>query len=310
MASKFIPAFSGPLNAIALDSWLGKVSDNLTLYEETKSDKSPSLKVATKIRLVGASMHEPTMENWWSLGRDEYLKLADYEEFEKKIRGRFIPKAQKLIALRNFHLCSQGRLQFSEYAGLLAEFFGAIPDKAVTSAGHKQHLLFHSHPLLLLRIMALPDFKFDEIKLDDLTSLLAMQWDSLIAEGPGRPRAAAQATPTSTTSSPPTGATITLAELEAERARIVAAKGCFRCHKVPGDPGWVQHIGRTCPGDVTKGITPGRDFSPSTSTAPIKKEPVGAAFPSADVWMSDEQEKQFWQDADTDSEDEDDAAEA
>lgn len=275
MASKFIPVFNGPISATAIEAWLGQCTDGFIIYAETKGEKSPDLKVTTQIRLVGAQMQESTMQAWWAAGRVEYLKISTYTDFEKRIRERFIPKAQKLIALRSFYLCSQGRLQFAEYAALLAEYHSAVSSTSVSITGYKQHLLFHSHSLLLLRIMAMPSFDLDTIKFDELASLMAMQWDSLIAKGPSR--TSTRPTPPPTIPFSGSAGSSALPPLnETEKAHLSAAKGCWRCRKVPSDAGWVSHVGRTCPGDAANGIAPGRDFVPGPP--PVKREPVGVVF--------------------------------
>ena len=42
--------------------------------------------------------------------------------------------------------------------------------------------------------------------------------------------------------------------------------------KAPTDPNWVHHVGRTCPGDASRGITPGHNF------VKVKQETASAAI--------------------------------
>jgi hypothetical protein len=109
MASKIIAPFVGPLTPAAIDEWLSQCEDGFAIYASTKSDKSPELDAVTQIRLTGTQLHEPSTAAWWNAGRKEFLKLASWDLFEKKIRARFMAKGYKLIALRMFFLCSQGK---------------------------------------------------------------------------------------------------------------------------------------------------------------------------------------------------------
>jgi hypothetical protein len=181
MASKIAPVFSGPLTAASITQWLAAVEDAYAIFEATKPEKVASLSESMKIRIAGTQLQEPSMLAWWNLGREEMLKLGTYDGFTTKIKKRFIPKAQKLIALRDFYLCSQGASHFAEYAAALADARTAAGEKEIDAKTYKYHLLFHSHPHLL-RIMALPDLNLDNTSFDDLVSLVSLTWDSFIAE--------------------------------------------------------------------------------------------------------------------------------
>ncbi|KAF5338089.1 hypothetical protein D9611_014190 [Ephemerocybe angulata] len=283
MASKITPVFTGPLNGTSLKLWLAQVEDNFAIYEATNSkpDKAVTLEPKMKIRIAGTQLHEPTTAAWWAASRAECLKLETYELFVSKLEKRFIPKAQKMISLRTFYLCSQGRSHFADYAAALAEARNVVTEKEVDGKTYKYHLLFHSHPQLLLRIMALPDFNLESTSFDDLASLMSMQWDSLLADGSGRPstRSERSAVPTPAPGAPPyvpsfnpgsSSSPVPAPLTDAEREFISQNGGCWRCRKLPTDYGWTKHIGRTCPGDPSKGISPGRDYvAPSI----VKQEP-------------------------------------
>lgn len=157
MASKIVSAFDGPLTPTALDAWLGQCEDGFAIYASTKSEKTPDLDVQTKIRLVGTQLHEPSMAAWWNANRKEFLKLATWDLLEKQIRNRFMPKGYKLIALRTFFLCAQEDLTFTEYAAALAEARNAVGPSVISANIYKYQLLFHAHPILVLRIAAIPD---------------------------------------------------------------------------------------------------------------------------------------------------------
>ena len=90
---------------------------------------------------------------------------------------------------------------------------------------------------------------------------------------------------------------------DTERVRLSAAKGCWRCRKIPTDAGWVPHVGRTCPGDAANGVQPGRDFIPG-----IKTEIAAGIFLAADTsedqpeYDADEYSNAFYAVDDSDSE--------
>ena len=225
------------------------------------------------------------MAAWWTAKRDDYAALASYKLFEAKIRARFLPKGQKILALRDFFQCRQGRLSFNDYASALTEARNTIPTGStlIPTSIFKFHLLFHSHPTLQLRIMGIHTFDIEAATLgiDNLVSLLSMQWDSLIAEGVIRGPSTSVGLGTGYSNA----AQVTHARLptlsDPERSRLTSLNGCWRCRKVPTDLGWIKHVGRTCPGDSSKGITPGIDYvapADSAGTSEVKKEFAGAVL--------------------------------
>ena len=299
MASKVVSAFNGPITPTALEAWLGQCEDGFAIYTSTKSDKTPDLDVPTKIRLTGTHLHEPSMAAWWNANRKEFLKLASWDALEKQIRSRFMPKGYKLMALRSFFLCSQGKSTFSDYAATLAEARNGVGPSIISASIYKYQLLFHAHPILVLRIVAIPDFDIDSIGFDDLVALMNMQFESLAAEGNlGRLLITARASP-----APLSSATRLPFLDDTERDRLSAAKGCWRCRKIPTDAGWVPHVGRTCPGDAANGVQPGRDFVPG-----IKTEIAAGIFLAADTsedqpeYDADEYSNAFYAADDSDSE--------
>jgi hypothetical protein len=175
MASKIIPSFVGPITPSAVDEWLSQCEDGFVIYASMKSEKSPALDVVTKICLTGTQLQEPTAAAWWNAGRKEFLKLATWELFEKQIHTRFMAKGHRLLALHTFFLCMQGKLPFLEYAAALTKAWNLTGLIAITSTIYKYQLLFHSHNILLLCIMALSDFDIDTITVNSLTSFMFMQ---------------------------------------------------------------------------------------------------------------------------------------
>ncbi|KIJ27270.1 hypothetical protein M422DRAFT_191235 [Sphaerobolus stellatus SS14] len=143
MASKILSPFVGPLTPSAIEEWLGQCEDGFTIYATTKNEKTPALTVEIQVRLTGTQLQEPSAAAWWSAGRKEFLKLESWAAFEKQIKARFMPKGYKLIALRTFFLCSQGRLPFLEYASILTEARNITGSTAITPTIYKYQLLFH-----------------------------------------------------------------------------------------------------------------------------------------------------------------------
>jgi hypothetical protein len=178
MASKIIPSFVGPITPSAIDKWLSQCKDGFAIYASTKSEKSPALNVVTQIHLTGTQLQEPTAAAWWNAGRKECLKLATWELFEKQIHTRFMAKGYRLLALLTFFLCMWGKLPFLEYAAALMKAQNLTGSTAITSTIYRYQLLFHSHNILLLHIMALPDFDINTITVDSLTFLMSMQRES------------------------------------------------------------------------------------------------------------------------------------
>jgi hypothetical protein len=150
MASKIIAPFVGPLMPASINEWLSQYEDGFAIYTSTKLDKSPKLNAVTQIRLTGTQLHEPSMAAWWNAGRKEFLKLASWDLFEKKIHVRFMAKGYKLIALHMFFLCSQGKTPFLKYAVALTKACNVVGTIAISTSIYKYQLLFHSHTVLLL----------------------------------------------------------------------------------------------------------------------------------------------------------------
>jgi len=149
--------------------------------------------------------------------------------------------------------------------------------------------------------MALPNFDIDTISVDGLISLMSMQWESIVTEGIGRSSAcpATLISTTAATSPAASSAACTPPPLtDAEHTHLTHAGGCWRCQKVPGDPGWVKHVGRMCPGDSAQGVSPGRDF------VKVKQEIAGAVLLSINCSGKDQPNtagEDFYPDDKTDS---------
>ena len=187
MASKIVPTFTGPLMPAAIEAWLRTCEDGFEVYAVTKTEKALELDAVTKICLTGMQLQERITAAWWNSKCKDHLKLMMWDAFQEKIHACFLPKGQKITALQHFFLCHQGKLSLDEYASMLTMARNAILDgsNVIPTSIFKYQLLFHSHPTLLLRVMAIYNFDIDSLTLgiDNLISLMSMQWDSLSAEG-------------------------------------------------------------------------------------------------------------------------------
>ncbi|KAH6903473.1 hypothetical protein BKA70DRAFT_1301081 [Coprinopsis sp. MPI-PUGE-AT-0042] len=245
--SKIVPSYSGPLTANGLKVWLGQVEDAMENYVDTHKDTK--LEPKTRIRLTGAALLEPAMSEWWSQGRTGYLALDAWEKFVEKIKDRFLPVGWKMEALEKFYGCMQGKRDFQTFSGELAQCHGALPSSTISAQIFKYHILFYSHPQLYLRMRALPDFDIEKTdqSVDQLIALMSHQWESLMADI--GPRSSRPMHPSSTvslrTSVTASGIRQALPQSQAsssylseeDRKELDRLKGCYNCHRKPGDPG-------------------------------------------------------------------------
>ncbi|KAF9481278.1 hypothetical protein BDN70DRAFT_931048 [Pholiota conissans] len=305
MSNKIVPQFSGPLTANGLKQWLGACEDGFDNYQDTHEDKVLSVK--TRIRLTGAALAEPQMAEWWSAGRKEYVELKLWESFVEKLKDRFMPIDWKTDALEMFYRCNQGKMDFRTFASTLAQTINALPSGTISSTIHKHHLLFHCNPHLYLRMRAVPGFSIDDSTQtpDKLISLMAAQWDSLVADNSSRVSRITPATPSTIplTISPPSTTSYPkfVPPTEQEKAELSAAHGCWNCRGKPGDPDWIPHQRQNCPGNPTIGARPGRDFVPKTEPTP-KKLVAAAALSThpSDSTDSEADDYEFYLDNDSD----------
>ncbi|PPR06915.1 hypothetical protein CVT26_004102, partial [Gymnopilus dilepis] len=170
------------------------------------------------------------------------------------VRDRFVPGNWKLQALAAFYAISQGSSDFTTFVTNLQSARNALGSAGkgftISDGLFKNHILFHCHPLLRLRVLAMPGLVYENIKSDGLISLLSGTWDSMVAEG-AIPRKLAvttsgplRALPTATSS----GATFPKRYLSMDKEAIRAAGGCFKCGDTPATPGWKPgHNSYNCP---------------------------------------------------------------
>jgi hypothetical protein len=281
MSNKIVSPFAGPLTANGLKVWLGSCEDGFENYEDTHDKK---LTPKTRIRLTGAALTEPHMAEWWVSGKTEFLALASWEQFVKRVKDRFMPVNWKMDALEQFYSCSQGKRDFRSFAADLTQCLGTLPPSTISVAVYKYHLLFLAHPLLYLRMRALQSFDIEDKSQtpDELIALMGSQWDSLIADTTARsgrssaltslppftgiPLVSTSSAVPVTSSPSPRYTPIT----EEEKAALTAVRGCWNCRGKPTDPGWFPHQRHTCPGNSALGIRPGRDYqAPTTANTAV-----------------------------------------
>ncbi|KAF8521392.1 hypothetical protein BU17DRAFT_64885 [Hysterangium stoloniferum] len=267
MATKIIISFAGPLTPTVIEGWLCQCEDRFSIYTSTKTEKAPDLNIEMKIRLMGTNMQELTIAAWWNAGHMEFLRLESWETFEKQIRNRFMPKGYKMVALHTFFLCAQNHLPFLQYSATLADAHNALGPNIIMAAIYKYQLLFHAHHMLVLRIMVIPDFVLEDISFNNLVALMSMQWESFVMEilathSTLRTSPMADSIspipPLPQANEPQNSNPLSLTDCE----RLSAVGGCWRCQKVPTDSRWTPHIGHTCPGDPSQGVSPSPDFVP------------------------------------------------
>ncbi|KAF7328541.1 Reverse transcriptase domain-containing protein [Mycena venus] len=175
-------------------------------------------------------MEESAAAMWWNENRADLKGLKSWDLFAQK----------------------QGSSTFAKFAESLQNARNALAGAGVgytiSNSILKNHLLFHSHPILRLRVTGMNELPFATMKVDNLIATMSLTWDSLLAEGVIK-LPASLPTPASAS---PAFAPLTQAEKEALRA----ANGCYHCRKTPQTPGWIKHRSDNCPSDAALGIPP------------------------------------------------------
>ncbi|KAJ7097043.1 hypothetical protein B0H15DRAFT_797777 [Mycena belliarum] len=287
---------------VSIHSWLGRCEDTFETWQAQSTDKA--LEARTLITLAGLRMEETMAATWWSENRAELKKLKTWEEFAQKVKDRFVPSNWRMTALSAFYAIYQGALPFPEFAKTLQRARNSLASAGtgytISDSILKNHLLFHAHPVLRLRVCGQQDFSFASMKVDGLVANMSATWESLIAEKVIKPapnmlpspntstHPSASSLPTPTSASPaasaPTFRPLTYAEKEALRA----AHRCYHCRKTPQTPGWVKHRSDSCPGDSALGIPPRASAHVVAAVGPVGFSaayeegyaPIAVVFPS------------------------------
>jgi hypothetical protein len=225
-----IPKLAGDLDAAAIMAWLNSCHDS---FEVHTAVNNAVLTPATQITLAGLKMESPTARAWWHENRDELKALPTWAEFDRRVRERFMPANWKMDALARFYLITQGSAPFSSFVTSLQESRNAIAlagvGFTVSDSVFKNYLLFFCHPILSLRVRAMPSMNYATVRVEPLISLLSFSWDTLVAERLIRPTLA----PHSAVSNNPHPPTSSMTLSDKERDTLRAAGGCFRCKRTP-----------------------------------------------------------------------------
>ncbi|KAJ3489628.1 hypothetical protein NLJ89_g11511 [Agrocybe chaxingu] len=149
-----LPSLSAPLTAVSVLAWLGLCEDSFEAWGYL--NPSHTLEVKVQILTAGLKMEASAAAQWWSDNRVELKALTTWEKFAERVRDRFIPSNWKLHALKDFYSLSQGSGSFSDFAARLQAARNTLGSAGkgftINDSIFKNHLLFHSHNLLCLRI--------------------------------------------------------------------------------------------------------------------------------------------------------------
>ncbi|KAJ6553204.1 hypothetical protein B0H19DRAFT_1295858 [Mycena capillaripes] len=274
MSKLDVPKFKGPMSPAAIIQWLNRVTDAYVVFVAFNDDK----KLTSQVRILyaGLAFEEEKTMAWWESNREDLKKLTKWDEFTVRVLARFAPDSWKAEAARVYYTIHQHSPPYSEFATELESAriaVGTTGGLTITDRIHINHLLFHAHNTLQRRVLALPGFDLEKVTVDELTSVMSTTWQSLIAERLVHMTTSIPVILSPLVTLPTPTASLRLPPLDdAERKWISDASGCWKCHKSPSSPGWTPHIGRTCPGDASMGILPGRDY------VVVKQEPAATIF--------------------------------
>ncbi|KAJ7796362.1 hypothetical protein B0H14DRAFT_3494914 [Mycena olivaceomarginata] len=251
------PKLTEELTPAAIDGWLSRCEDTYKAWLAMNPEKSLAPKV--RITLAGLRMEQKAAATWWNENRAAGPEgTGDMGSICRE-------------ALTAFYAICQNSSDFPAFVTQLKNTRNAL-----TSAGKgysipdsifKNHLLFHCHPLLRLRVSDQPGFAYENLQVDGLIGNMTTSWLSLVAECVIRVPTAAPA-PTSSlpsvlspslpvaTSAPAAPAPFIHSLTQAEKDTLRAAGGCYHCKKTPQSPGWVRHRSESCPSDSALGIPP------------------------------------------------------
>ncbi|KAJ7769766.1 hypothetical protein B0H14DRAFT_2632658 [Mycena olivaceomarginata] len=268
MSKLEFPKLTESLTPAVIHGWLGRCEDTYEAWQAMNQDKT--IAPGTLITLAGLKMEENTAATWWNENRADLKGLKSWDLFAQKVKDRFVPSNWRMAALAAFYAIQQGSSMFAKFADSLQNARNALAGAGVgymiSDSILKNHLLFHSHPILRLRVSGMNELPFATMKVDNLIATMSSTWDSLIAEGvvklprtaapaplviPSAPAVPSQSLPTPASASP---AFVPLSH--AEKEALHTANGCYHCRKTPQTLGWVKHHSDNCPGDAALGIPP------------------------------------------------------
>ncbi|KAF9047777.1 hypothetical protein BJ165DRAFT_1403416 [Panaeolus papilionaceus] len=230
-----IPVLSYPLDAVSVSSWLSLCEDAFEVYNTMNASKS--LSPSLMITAAALKMESTVASSWWCNHRAELKVLTKWEEFA----------THKVLALAHFYSVRQHSSSFNDFIRKLQEARSALGSAgkgfAISESVMKNHLLFNSNRILMLRVCAIPTLDYGNIKLDSLISLMSSTWTAMVAEGIVHSKSSVPSLPSSSSLATPQFTPLTAEE----KATLKEAGGCYRCRKTPSSPGWVEHSSKNCP---------------------------------------------------------------
>ncbi|KAJ6472000.1 hypothetical protein C8R45DRAFT_1217932 [Mycena sanguinolenta] len=278
------------LTPSAINNWLGRCEDTYEAWQTLNLDKT--LEPRLLITLAGLRMEEETAASWWNENRTSLKACTSWEAFGTRVRERFVPVNWKLVALTSFYAVHQGLAPFPSFVTQLQNARNALASAGdgyvINDPIMQNHILFHCHPLLCLRVCGQPGFVYEKLKLDGLISTMTSAWESLVAERVVKVSTGATtaAVPLLPSSSMPSSSTSFVHSLTpAERETLKAAGGCYHCKKTPQSEGWVKHRSENCPGDVASGV-PARKPSHARPIAVVMPPVIFDEYDSSDSSLS------------------------
>ncbi|KAJ7729283.1 hypothetical protein B0H14DRAFT_2640465 [Mycena olivaceomarginata] len=164
------PKLAEELTPAAIDGWLGRCEDTYEAWLAMNPEKSLAPKV--RITLAGLRIEQKATATWWNENRAALKELVTWAAFAEKVKARFTPANWKLEALTAFYALENTRNALTS-----ARKGYSIPDSIF-----KNHLLFHCHPLLRLRVSGQPGFAYENLQVDGLIGNMTTSWLSLVAE--------------------------------------------------------------------------------------------------------------------------------
>ncbi|KAJ7854957.1 hypothetical protein B0H14DRAFT_3449259 [Mycena olivaceomarginata] len=229
MSKLEFPKLSDNPSSVVINGWLGRCEDTYEAWQALNPEKSMTPRIL--ITLAGLCMEET-----WS-----------WSEFATKVKDCFVPSNWGMLALSVFYSIQQGTSSFPDFAKSLQNvrnaLAGAGTGYTINDSILKNHLLFHSHPILCLRVSGQQNLPFDTMKVDVLIATMSLTWASLLAEGIIKPLRPPSAVPTASSTSLPiptplvslssaTPASLTQSEKDALHTGL----GRTPQQQLPGDP--------------------------------------------------------------------------
>ncbi|KAL1736554.1 histone acetyltransferase subunit NuA4-domain-containing protein [Schizophyllum commune] len=183
-----LPDLTEPITITSLTSWLLKCEIRFRRYNAWNKEELTDLQKITEATDKLEIDSSPRLAAFLTR-QGERLLQSTWLEFKDAIMAAMHPNV-KMDSLKEFHDIYQGESSFEEYATRLSLAQEAVNSSAMKMVDYhvndflfKSILLFHAHPLLRLRVLALPMFDLAAITVPDLTIALSKSWDSLVAEG-------------------------------------------------------------------------------------------------------------------------------